>query len=50
MVSFDELISAELSSRTILYTLADGSVLQTPTIRSSFKTEVATSCSRTNSS
>ena len=42
MVSFDELISAELNSRTILYTLADGSVLQTPTIRSSFKTEVAT--------
>ena len=42
MVSFDELISAELNSRTILYTLADGSVLRTPTIRSSFKTEVAT--------
>lgn len=41
LVSFDELISAELKCRAILYTLADGSVIQTPTIRNSFKTEVA---------
>ena len=41
LVSFDELISAELKCRTNLYTLADGSVIQTPTIRNSFKTEVA---------
>lgn len=41
MVSLDELVSAELNGRTILYTLEDGSVIQTPTIRNSFKTEVA---------
>ena len=41
MVSLDELVTAELDGRTIRYTLEDGSVLQTPTIRNSFKTEIA---------
>lgn len=41
MVSLDELVSAELDGRTVRYTLEDGSVLQTPTIRTSFKNEVA---------
>ena len=39
--TLDELVTAELDGRTIRYTLEDGSVLQTPTIRNSFKTEIA---------